>query len=195
MTLEQLDLFNCLPSQVIDILPALSAIVEQAGNGQPLNQVRVQTDPVGEHLLHNVYNLCRFTDRKTSVDSDWETILGSHKYEKISTTGGATLGPYRPFYIHIHHQCFKWNKAIIVEPRLDNPEPVQVHVYPGNSHPVPRQVPCRPSRKKAAAAAEAVAAAAEASPSPSISGMLLAESLVDWRATPEISGHSMYFHI
>lgn len=194
MTLEQLDLFNNLPSQVIEMLPALSTIVKRTGNDQPLNHIQVPTDPIGEDLLHKVYNICKFTTHPTSVNSDWEMILGSDKYEKISlNTVGATLRPYGPFYIHIHHQCFKWNKAIIVEPRRDNPEPVEVYMYPGNSHPVPRQVPCRPSKKKARAA-NTTSVPSEVNPSISISG-ILDEGVVDWRATPEVSGHSMYFNI
>ena len=72
--------------------------------------------------LYEMYNLCEFTDEVVSVHSDLDTILGCGWYDDTSLeTEGAIIQPYGPFCIQTHNQIFRWNKAIIVEPIVDEP--------------------------------------------------------------------------
>ncbi|KAJ8009889.1 hypothetical protein DPEC_G00068860 [Dallia pectoralis] len=122
-TLQQLGLLDHLPELVkVQLAEAYATLFHTQGRqaGRRLrcsSRTRTRSEPGGEDLLHTVYNLCKFTDEETSVDSTWETILGSDRYKHIFLkTPGLIIQPYGPFYIRIHHQRFTWNKAIIVEP-------------------------------------------------------------------------------
>lgn len=77
-----------------------------------------------EALLHEVYNLCGFSDNPTGSASPWEDVLGAGgQYESCSLPidQGFAVQPYGPFYIQIQNQIIKWNRAIIVEPCVLGP--------------------------------------------------------------------------
>lgn len=142
-TMEQLGLLHLLPGSVKQILVESYArfyhtVGRQKGQRLPLpNQVQSQSNPDNTNVLYTVYNMCAFTREPMSVASTWETILGSDTYEEMELpTVGSNVQPYGPFYIQFHNQCFKWNKATIVEPVLETvPALAEVsHVYKGNSH-------------------------------------------------------------
>ena len=142
MTMKQLGLCKYLPEAVLRLLVRAYTSVFHTEEGrrtaatpQPRTrekaspcQTQNRSDPNDEHLLHDVYNLCMSTEQSTSVNSDFETILGSEQYQEVAlTTLGSTIEPYGPFYIQQHNQCFRWNKAIIVEPDVASyPVPAQV---------------------------------------------------------------------
>jgi hypothetical protein len=142
-TMEQLGLLHFLPGHVKRILVESYARFFQTEGKQRgkrracPNPLQTQCNPHTGDLLYTVYNLCTFKREPITVASTWETILGSDRYEDMELhTVGSNVQPYGPFYIQIHNQCFKWNKATIVEPVLERvPSLAEVsHVFKGNTH-------------------------------------------------------------
>jgi len=110
VTMQKLELLDYVPTEVRSTLQR--ADVPGEGGSIP--------------SLYNVYNLCKFTEQDTSVESDLETILGSGQYKqfRLNVVGPTQVEPFGPFILQVHHQIFRWNKAIIVEPVLRIPAPL-----------------------------------------------------------------------
>ena len=113
---------------------------QQAKEGKPPHSEHFETPSNNDNvcLLYSVYNQCAFTKECISVDSSWETLLGSHQYEDVRLqTCGMRLQPYGPFNIQPQNQGFRWNTAIVVEPVLsETPNLGQsLHVFTGSDVP------------------------------------------------------------
>ena len=113
---------------------------QQAKEGKPPHSEHFETPSNNDNvcLLYSVYNQCAFTKECISVDSSWETLLGSHQYEDVRLqTCGMRLQPYGPFNIQLQNQGFRWNTAIVVEPVLSvTPNLAQsLHVFKGSAIP------------------------------------------------------------
>ncbi|KAE8287286.1 hypothetical protein D5F01_LYC13324 [Larimichthys crocea] len=128
VAMQQLGLFQCLPDQVKDFLSSSAAVFQRDVRRRdsvlerPHAKAHVSLDHDDGRDLYTVYNMCAFTEQPISQQSGLDVILGADRYEDISLqTMGLVVEPYGPFYIQIHHQQFKWNKAVIVEPVLDGP--------------------------------------------------------------------------
>ncbi|KAE8277075.1 hypothetical protein D5F01_LYC25145 [Larimichthys crocea] len=128
VTMQQLGLFQCLPDQVQDFMSSSATLFQtdvrrrDSVLERPYARTHVSLDHGDAGDLYTVYNMCAFTEQPISEQSGLDVILGTGRYEDISLqTMGLVVEPYGPFYIQIHHQHFKWNKAIIVEPVLDSP--------------------------------------------------------------------------
>ncbi|TKS65997.1 hypothetical protein D9C73_000053 [Collichthys lucidus] len=128
VTMQQLGLFQCLPDQVQDFMSSSATLFQtnvrrrDSVLERPHARTHVSLDHGDAGDLYTVYNMCAFTEQPISEQSGLDVILGTGCYEDISLqTMGLVVEPYGPFYIQIHHQHFKWNKAIIVEPVLDSP--------------------------------------------------------------------------
>lgn len=127
-TMVQLGLFEYLPHPVQEYILTLAKPFGGALTRKdhvlerPYAQRLISLDPNELLPLYAVYNMCKFAEQEISAKSDWDVVLGSERYEKFCLKSAALVfQPYGPFSIQIHHQYFKWNEAVIVEPVLNRP--------------------------------------------------------------------------